>query len=99
MMDQRDMEIVQAAIDGELGPEDQGRLERLLAEGQKDGLQASAAYWWPRVAASFGSGGSERFDALKAMGLRHRRNDEMRSDWEEQAGAVLARLGIDRPGN
>ena len=69
-------------------------LERLLAEGEGAALQASAAYWWPRVAASFGSGSEERHEALKAMGLRQRPNAELRAEWESAAKARLERLGL-----
>jgi len=69
-------------------------IERLVTEGQRDDLQASADYWWPRVSASFGTGGSDRFEALRAMGLRHAPNPEMKAAWEERAGAVLARHGL-----
>ena len=69
-------------------------LERLLAEGQKESLQSSVDYWWPRVAASFGAGGAERYEALRAMGLRHRPNADMRSDWENVAKGKLEALGL-----
>ena len=49
-------------------------LERLVGEGQGVDLQASVAYWWPRVAASFGQAESSRFGALRAMGLRRSTN-------------------------
>ena len=69
-------------------------LERLVAEGQGADLQASVAYWWPRVAASFGQAESSRFGALRAMGLRRSTNAELRSRWEAEAQAALARLGL-----
>ena len=69
-------------------------IERLMGEGQGESLQASVGYWWPRVAASFGAGSGERFEALKAMGLRHRPNAEMRAEWEAKAGEALKRLGL-----
>ncbi|MDU8926246.1 Phenylacetic acid catabolic protein [Alisedimentitalea sp. MJ-SS2] len=67
-------------------------LERLLGEGQKDALQASVDYWWPRVARSFGSG--ETFEALNAMGLRHTPGDVLKSGWQERASAILSRHGL-----
>jgi 1,2-phenylacetyl-CoA epoxidase catalytic subunit len=69
-------------------------LERLVAEGQGADLQASVAYWWPRVAASFGQAESSRFGALRAMGLRRSTNAELRSRWEAEAQAALSRLGL-----
>ena len=69
-------------------------LERLVGEGQGADLQASVAYWWPRVAASFGQAESSRFGALRAMGLRRSTNAELRSRWDAEAQAALARLGL-----
>lgn len=69
-------------------------LERLLDGGDKDTIQASVAYWWPRVAASFGSGTSEKAESLKAMGLRRSGNAELKARWEAEAGAVLEKLGL-----
>ncbi|WP_137702247.1 Phenylacetic acid catabolic protein [Marimonas lutisalis] len=69
-------------------------IERLISEGQGDSLQASVEYWWPRVAASFGIGNPERFEALKSMGLRHTPNADLRNTWEERAGSALSRQGL-----
>lgn len=82
------------------------RHRELAAEGAahllKDGAQsadlnASVAYWWPRVALSFGLENSTRFSHLKAWGLRHRDNAEMRAAWQEKAAATLAGLGLATP--
>ncbi|UYV36059.1 phenylacetate-CoA oxygenase subunit PaaI [Rhodobacteraceae bacterium D3-12] len=67
---------------------------RLIAEGQGEALQASVTYWWPRVAASFGSGKGKRFEALSAMGLRHAPNAAMKAQWEREASATLAKHGL-----
>ncbi|MEZ5714986.1 MAG: Phenylacetic acid catabolic protein [Paracoccaceae bacterium] len=69
-------------------------IARLMAEGQGAALQESAVYWWPRVAASFGAGSGERFEALRAMGLRQRPNGELKAAWEATAGAALKRHGL-----
>ncbi|MDQ2093144.1 Phenylacetic acid catabolic protein [Rhodalgimonas zhirmunskyi] len=69
-------------------------LERLTSEGQGAALQESVAYWWPRVAASFGKGDAERFAALKAMGLRHAQSDAQLADWEARAAARLETVGL-----
>lgn len=73
-------------------------LSRLVAEGSSAALQDSVGYWWPRVAASFGAAGTghveDRFEALKAMGLRHSRNAEMRDRWAAAAGALLETHGL-----
>ncbi|PIE13001.1 MAG: phenylacetic acid catabolic [Rhodobacterales bacterium] len=69
-------------------------LERLLETGDKMSLQASVDYWAPRVAASFGTGGADRLEALKAMGLRHTGMDEMRAAWAASAASLLSGLGL-----
>ncbi|WP_322865364.1 Phenylacetic acid catabolic protein [Aquicoccus sp. G2-2] len=70
-------------------------IARLMSESRGESLQASVGYWWPRVTASFGTGG--RFEATKAMGLRHRSGADMQSDWAAQAGAALKRNGLQPP--
>lgn len=67
-------------------------LVRLVGEGAE--LQPLVNYWWPRVAASFGSEGSTKAESMKAMGLRRSTNAELRARWEAEAGAVLAGLGL-----
>jgi ring-1,2-phenylacetyl-CoA epoxidase subunit PaaA len=67
-------------------------LVRLKDEGAA--LQPLVDYWWPRVAASFGSEGSTKAESLKAMGLRRSTNAELRARWEAEAGAVLAGSGL-----
>lgn len=68
-----------------------------LDEGARAEAQASVAYWWPRVALSFGEGREARFEALKAMGLRHRPTAELRADWEKDCSGRLAALGLTAP--
>ncbi|MFZ7091070.1 Phenylacetic acid catabolic protein [Primorskyibacter sp. 2E233] len=72
-------------------------LARLTEEGQGESLQASVAYWWPRVAASFGSVTSNKADSLLAMGLRHSTNADQRAQWEAKAEQALNALGLKRP--
>ncbi|MDX2484357.1 MAG: phenylacetate-CoA oxygenase subunit PaaI [Pseudodonghicola sp.] len=60
-------------------------------------LQDSVNYWWPRVAASFGSTTSTKAESLKAMGLRRSTNAELKARWEAEAGTVLTRLGVTVP--
>ncbi len=69
-------------------------LSRLIEEGRGDALQRSVAYWWPRVSASFGTGKSDRFEALQAMGLRRTPNGEMNAEWENETAATLERHGL-----
>ncbi|PRX30535.1 1,2-phenylacetyl-CoA epoxidase, catalytic subunit [Meinhardsimonia xiamenensis] len=67
-------------------------LARLL-ESDPATVAASAAYWRPRVAETFGAAESPRFEMLRAMGLRHRPNAVLRAEWE----AGLAEIFPDLP--
>ena len=67
---------------------------KLIEQGHADEMQASVDYWWPRVAASFGSAASEKFEGLKAMGLRRTTNAALRTRWEAEAGEILKNLGL-----
>jgi len=69
-------------------------LERLLQGDDKSALQASVDYWWPRVAASFGSASSTKADALKSMGLRKSTNAELKTRWQGEVGTILESLGL-----
>ncbi len=69
-------------------------MTRLLEDGDKTALQASVNYWWPRVAVSFGTTDSEKFDSLKAMGLRHETNETLRERWEADMAERLTKLGL-----
>jgi 1,2-phenylacetyl-CoA epoxidase catalytic subunit len=60
-------------------------------------MQASADYWWPRVAASFGHDVSARAALLADFGLRHETNASLRATWEKMAEAVLGALGLQPP--
>ena len=68
---------------------------KLLESRDKAMLQAAVAYWWPRVSASFGAPDSSKAESLRAMGLRHAGNAELRVRWEAEAGAALAGLGLE----
>ncbi|MGD9861620.1 MAG: Phenylacetic acid catabolic protein [Pseudodonghicola sp.] len=70
---------------------------RLMQAGAAAALQTSVDYWWPRVAASFGSTASTKAESLKAMGLRHVSNAELQARWQAEAGAVLQRIGLAVP--
>ena len=55
---------------------------------------AFSDHWRPRVAATFGTAGSARFDMLKRMGLRHSRNEDLLSAWKAEVARTLAPLGL-----
>ncbi len=65
-----------------------------LAHDTPDQVRESLAYWHPRVALGFGAKDSERFERLKALGLRHRPNAEMLSEWETTVARQLAECGV-----
>ncbi|MHA3916535.1 Phenylacetic acid catabolic protein [Halovulum sp. GXIMD14793] len=70
-------------------------LERLIgAAVGKAEVQASVAYWLPRVAETFGAAASDRFDRLSQLGLRHTPNEELRADWQAAADRCLAALKL-----
>ena len=72
-------------------------LERLIEDNGTGDLQPLVNYWWPRVSASFGTEGSDKFDGLKSLGLRRTPNRELNTRWQAEAGATLAKLGL-KPG-
>jgi len=56
--------------------------------------QAAVDYWWPRVAASFGRGNSERLDLYRAYGLRKRSNADLLEAWQAEIGPRLSKMGL-----
>ncbi len=72
-------------------------LAKLLESGDRDAIQASVEYWWPRVARSFGTSGSGKFDGLRQWGLRHTSNEDLKARWAAETGAILDRLGLGAP--
>ncbi|MDP0926442.1 Phenylacetic acid catabolic protein [Paracoccus onubensis] len=62
--------------------------------GASDEARASVAYWLPRVAETFGPTRSDRFERLKALGLRHSDNETLRQNWQAETGALLTRLKL-----
>lgn len=65
-----------------------------LAQDAPDQVRASLAYWHPRVALGFGAKESERYERLKALGLRHRPNAEMLAEWEATVAKQLSDCGV-----
>lgn len=63
------------------------------AEGRTK-AKASVAYWYPRVAASFGHSGSARFDTLSRFGLRHTQNETLLAEWRAEVDAQLSALNL-----
>ncbi len=76
----------------ELGLE--GLTKIAASENGRNEARVAVAYWRPRVAASFGSASSSRFDTLKRFGLRHRPNEALLAEWNRKADDRLKTLGL-----
>lgn len=72
-------------------------IAKLVGAGKTEEIDASLAYWWPRVSASFGSDASTKADTLKSMGLRRSSNAELRTRWDAEMSSTLDRLNLKRP--
>ena len=79
----------------ELGVE--GLRKIMIDADERASVEASLAYWYPRVSDSFGRTASARFDALQRFGLRHRPNEELLSAWNVALDGILAELDLARP--
>lgn len=70
-------------------------LEQLAQSDREcETIRQSIAYWRPRVADSFGGDRSERWNLLKAFGLRKTPNADLRSAWRSETDDALGRLGF-----
>ena len=69
----------------------------LAGPGARGAVEASLAYWTPRVAASFGAEGSARFEAQRRFGLRHVPNEDLRAAWRDRVAVLLDELDLARP--
>ncbi len=71
-------------------------LVKILASGNtRHEVQQSVAYWRPRIAASFGSSSSERFEQLQRLGLRNTPNEQLQAAWEKDVSVSLSELKLD----
>lgn len=70
-------------------------LTRIAAtdEGRAEATQ-SITYWRPRVAASFGLAGSQRFATQKRFGLRRTPNEDLLAAWTDQLDTQLSALSL-----
>ncbi len=55
-------------------------------------IAAAVAYWRPRVAGTFGSAASSRFEMQKRLGLRHRPNELLMREWSGVVDLKLVSL-------
>ncbi|WP_299988152.1 Phenylacetic acid catabolic protein [uncultured Ruegeria sp.] len=70
---------------------------KLIEQGKVATMQVSVNYWWPRVAASFGAGATDRTSALRKLGLRQLTGVEMKDLWIGKATEQIAKLGLKAP--
>ncbi|WP_299943367.1 Phenylacetic acid catabolic protein [uncultured Ruegeria sp.] len=70
---------------------------KLIEQGKAATMQVSVDYWWPRVAASFGTGATDRTGALRKLGLRQLTGVEMKDLWIGKATEQIAKLGLKAP--
>lgn len=57
-------------------------------------IDASLAYWRPRVAAGFGAAQSQRYELLARFGLRHTPNATLLARWQQECDLHLEKLGL-----
>jgi 1,2-phenylacetyl-CoA epoxidase catalytic subunit len=70
-------------------------LRRILEDpAARPAVESAFAYWTPRVAASFGTAASARFDAQRRFGLRRRPNESLLADWQAEIAALRADLNL-----
>ena len=69
-------------------------LARIVGNGSQSEVQASLAYWRPRVAAGFGVANSARYDTQARFGIRHTPNETLLARWEKLVGEHLGALGL-----
>ena len=70
-------------------------LQKIVATPQgHHAAKEAMAFWYPRVAATFGQSGSKRYETLRKFGLRHRPNEALLGDWEHVAQQMLAALKL-----
>lgn len=71
-----------------------GLVQIVADEDGRSQARACVAYWHPRVAASFGSVASTRFDTLARFGLRHTPNNVLLSEWQRDVDGALSALNL-----
>lgn len=70
---------------------------KLAEQGEAEQMQHSLDYWWPRVAASFGTGSTDKTEALRKLGLRRLSGAELKSRWVAESTRVVQQLGLKTP--
>ena len=57
-------------------------------------LQTSIDYWWPRVSAGFGKNGSKTSQILEIFGLRRTSNDVLRTQWAADMTGLMREFAL-----
>jgi 1,2-phenylacetyl-CoA epoxidase catalytic subunit len=57
-------------------------------------LQTSIDYWWPRVSAGFGKNGSKTSQILEIFGLRRMSNAALRAQWVSDMEGLVTEFGL-----
>ncbi len=73
---------------------EQGLLAALARGHDRTDAQASANYWYPRVADTFGSTASDHFAQHRKYGLRRKGREELLAQWQEIVHPILSRLNL-----
>lgn len=63
------------------------------AEGQAE-ARTAIAYWRPRVAVTFGTARSSRYETQARFGLRHATNETLLARWEAMVAETLGPIGL-----
>ena len=66
----------------------------VATEEGRTAAKAAIVYWQPKVADSFGTANSARFETLRRFGLRHRPNEALLADWTALVASTLAPMGL-----
>ncbi|MGJ8544074.1 MAG: Phenylacetic acid catabolic protein [Sulfitobacter sp.] len=73
-------------------------LAKLTETQDRTALQASVAYWWPKVETSFGARtDSKRAEILRNLGLPQEAAETARAKWQADAADALKALGLTAP--
>jgi len=75
---------------------DKGLHQAVERSGEK-AAEAAIAFWYPRVAATFGRSESDATTRLRHYGLRRHDFTELLRQWKEKVGVSLAPLGLTPP--
>ena len=66
----------------------------VATEEGRTAARAAIVYWQSKVADSFGTANSARFETLRRFGLRHRPNEALLADWTALVASTLAPMGL-----